>query len=189
MGQLTLLLGGARSGKSTYAERLAKKNGGNVLYIATAEALDPEMKDRIQKHQAQRPEQWTTRELPHRVTADLEDTPPQADIVLLDCMTLLVSNAILSVTEDIDQPDENLAYQVVEEELDALLAYIEKHAQNWIIVTNEVGLGLVPPYPLGRAYRDILGWANRRLASAAEEVYFLTAGMILPLHELAERLD
>jgi adenosylcobinamide kinase/adenosylcobinamide-phosphate guanylyltransferase len=104
-------------------------------------------------------------------------------------MTLLVSNAILSVTEDIDQPDENLAYQVVEEELDALLAYIEKHAQNWIIVTNEVGLGLVPPYPLGRAYRDILGWANRRLASAAEEVYFLTAGMILPLHELAERLD
>lgn len=189
MGTLTLILGGARSGKSTYAEKLARERGDRILYIATAEALDREMRERIQKHRAERPGEWVTRELSHGVGTSLRASPPAEDTILLDCMTLLVSNIILAAGEDIGQPDEHTASLAVEEELNQLLDVIRDGDQQWIIVSNEVGLGLVPPYPVGRLYRDILGRVNRLLAEASEEVYFLTAGMVLPLHDLARRPD
>ncbi|MBC8507671.1 MAG: bifunctional adenosylcobinamide kinase/adenosylcobinamide-phosphate guanylyltransferase [Anaerolineales bacterium] len=184
MGKLTFLIGGARSGKSTYAEKMASKHGGRVLYIATAQALDPEMAERIEKHKEQRPESWQTREIPYDIAAAIQDELGQTDIVLLDCLTMLVSNLILTVTDKEFEPDETRAAKIVDEEIKAMLDVFHQSDTDWIIVSNEVGMGLVPPYPLGRVYRDLLGWTNRKVAEAADEVLLLVAGMMLPLHEL-----
>jgi len=192
MGKLTLLIGGARSGKSTYAEKMAHARGGRVLYIATAQALDPEMADRIEKHREQRPDSWHTREIPHGVADAIDDKidqTEQVDLVLLDCLTMLVSNLVLTVTDEDFEPDEARAAEIVDAEIEALLALIHQSKADWIMVSNEVGMGLVPPYPLGRVYRDLMGWANRKVASAADEVYLLVAGMMLPLHKLAVPQD
>ena len=182
MGQLTLLLGGARSGKSTYALRLAHEHGGQVVFVATAQPGDQEMVARIKAHQDQRPSQWLTLESPIRVAESWRAHQMQADIAILDCLTFLVTNLILQAAEDIDQPDEALAENLVREEIDSLLELIEATPNSWIIVSNEVGLGLVPPYPLGRVFRDNLGWANQRLAGASSEVYLLVAGIPVPIH-------
>jgi adenosylcobinamide kinase/adenosylcobinamide-phosphate guanylyltransferase len=182
MGKFVFISGGARSGKSTYAQRLAQAHGEQVLYLATALSLDDEMKTRIQVHRQERPDGWQTLELPYGV-ADLPETQlAQAEVVLLDCLTMLVTNLMLQVTEDENAPDEAAATARVDAELEALLAAIRTGAAEWIIVTNEVGLGLVPPYPLGRLYRDLLGRANQRLAAAADQVYFMVSGIPLPIH-------
>ena len=192
MGKLTLILGGARSGKSTCAEKLAHARGGRVFYIATAQALDPEMADRIEKHREQRPDSWHTLEIPHGVARALKnqvDPLVPVDLILLDCLTMLVSNLVLTVTDEDFEPDEARASEVVDAEIEALLAIIHQSKGDWIMVSNEVGMGLVPPYPLGRVYRDQLGWANRKVAAAANEVYLLVAGMMLPLHKLGISLE
>ncbi len=189
MGKLTLVLGGARSGKSTYAEKMAQERGGRVLYIATAQALDPEMADRIQKHKEQRLESWQTLELLHGVGDALREKIAEFDLVLLDCLTMLISNLVLTVTDENYEPNEAQAGEIVDAEIEALLALIRENQAEWILVSNEVGMGLVPPYPLGRVYRDLLGWTNRKVAAAADEVYLLVAGMMLPLHELGVSLD
>ncbi|OQX65090.1 MAG: bifunctional adenosylcobinamide kinase/adenosylcobinamide-phosphate guanylyltransferase [Anaerolinea sp. 4484_236] len=185
MGQLTLLLGGARSGKSTLAEKMAKKRAQRILYIATAEALDDEMKMRIQKHRQQRPADWKTVEIPTGVGKALKVETPDADLILLDCLALLVSNVIMKSTKDFDHPDEEELQESVDAEIAALIRTIDSSPADWIIVSNEVGMGLVPTYPLGRVYRDLLGRANQRLASKAEESYLVVAGMALPLHEIS----
>ncbi|MFM8319364.1 MAG: bifunctional adenosylcobinamide kinase/adenosylcobinamide-phosphate guanylyltransferase, partial [Chloroflexota bacterium] len=120
MGKLTLILGGARSGKSTYAERLAARHPGPVTYIATAQALDPEMTQRIAAHRQARPAGWQTRELPHDVGQALQGGPPPQGIVLLDCLTLLISNLVLRACPDLDNPDEAAAVQAVTGELERL---------------------------------------------------------------------
>jgi adenosylcobinamide kinase / adenosylcobinamide-phosphate guanylyltransferase len=185
MGKLTLIIGGARSGKSTYAEKLAAARGAEILYIATAQALDPEMADRIKKHRQQRPASWHTLEIPHGVANALRENGYDADLVLLDCLTMLVSNLVLTATDEEFEPDEARSAEIVDTEIEALLNTIQASRADWIMVTNEVGMGLVPPYPLGRVYRDLLGWANRKVAAAADEVYLLISGMVLPLHQLA----
>ena len=185
MAKLTFLIGGARSGKSTYAEKLAARHGGRVLYIATAQGLDDEMAMRIIKHQEQRPESWATLELPHGIAAAVKSTIGQFDSVLIDCLTMLVTNLIMTVTDEDFEPDESRAASIVDAEIEGLLALIQHSENHWIIVSNEVGMGLVPPYPLGRVYRDLLGWTNRKIASVSDEVYLLVAGMLLPLHQLA----
>lgn len=176
MGKLTLILGGARSGKSTYAEKLAQRHGRRVAYLATAQALDEEMRARIDGHRHKRPGAWQTFEIPTGVGRQLLENPPQADLILLDCLTLLVANRLLEAAPDVDQPDESAATMLVQSEIDDLLAAIQSSPAEWIVVSNEVGLGLVPPYPLGRIYRDLLGWANQRLARHAERVVFMIAG-------------
>jgi adenosylcobinamide kinase / adenosylcobinamide-phosphate guanylyltransferase len=181
MGKLTLILGGARSGKSTYAEALASKRGGAVAYIATAQALDEEMKERIDLHRQKRPSSWQTYELPTDVGRTLMDDPPQVELILLDCLTLLIANRLLEAAPDVDQPDEAGATDLVQREVNDLLEAIQSSPAYWIVVSNEVGLGLVPPYPLGRIYRDLLGWANQRLARAAERVVFMIAGVPMRL--------
>lgn len=178
-GKLTFILGGARSGKSAYAERFALDFGGPVLYIATAEALDEEMVLRIQNHQAARPPHWFTLESPRRVgkafMAWQEEKGCEAvGLVLLDCMTLLTNNLALALPEPLEEVDLTLA---LNEELDDILAAVEVSGLHWLVVSNEVGLGLVPPYPLGRVYRDSLGRANQRLAAIADEVLFMVAGI------------
>jgi adenosylcobinamide kinase / adenosylcobinamide-phosphate guanylyltransferase len=184
MGELTLVLGGARSGKSTFAEKLAKQSGGAVVYIATAEPGDAEMIERIAKHKAQRPAEWQTLEIPFGIGPGVQESGCRPDVFLLDCVTLLMSNLILQVSVDVDQPPEEDIQAAVDAEIDALIETIRNTDAHWIVVSNEVGLGLVPPYPLGRVYRDAIGRANQRLSRVADEVFFLVAGMVMPLHEL-----
>lgn len=175
---LTLILGGARSGKSSHALKLARDTGKSVAFIATAQALDEEMSARIEKHRAERPAHWQTLELPAHLAGHLGQI--KSEVVILDCITLLVSNLLMQFADD-DRVDEPRFLQTVQDEIQALLAAIGASKQRWIIVSNEVGLGLVPPYPLGRIYRDALGWANQRLAQAADRVLLMVAGIPLQI--------
>ncbi|MCX6068110.1 MAG: bifunctional adenosylcobinamide kinase/adenosylcobinamide-phosphate guanylyltransferase [Chloroflexi bacterium] len=169
---LTLILGGARSGKSSFAEQLGRESGQTVLFIATATASDGEMAERIHKHRASRPANWQTLELPLNLGQNL--SAPMAEVVIVDCITLLVTNALLSLPED--SPSEAVM-QKIQAEIEELIAAQARIGGQWLLVSNEVGLGLVPPYPLGRIYRDALGWANQRLAQAAQRVIFMVAGI------------
>jgi adenosylcobinamide kinase/adenosylcobinamide-phosphate guanylyltransferase len=170
---LTLILGGARSGKSTYAQNLLEEDGRSVLFVATATAGDDEMAERIAAHQKSRPAHWKTVEAPLDVGKAIQNQP-LSDWVLIDCITLLASNILFTLPEPVDE----IAYRVkMDQEITGLLASYSQHAGEWVIVSNEVGLGLVPPYPLGRIYRDGLGRANQQLARAADTVLFLVAGI------------
>ena len=171
----TFILGGARSGKSSYAQRLAHEHGGRVLYVATATAGDEEMKVRIENHKAERPARWRTLEAPLNVGKSIERELAEhpAEIILLDCLTLLATNVILQLPEDAGEKEASAA---LDREVEALLACIQNSGAQWIIVSNEVGLGLVPPYPLGRIYRDALGRANQRLAASADKAILMVAG-------------
>jgi len=178
---LTLILGGARSGKSSWAQALAAKRGQRVLYVATAQARDDEMADRIAAHRAERPEGWITLEAPVRVGDAIRAAHSRAgdagpDLILLDCITLLANNVLLPLPEPLSAEAADIALM---EEVDSLLAAYEASSVEWLIVSNEVGLGLVPPYPLGRVYRDALGRANQRLTARADNVLFMVAGLPL----------
>jgi adenosylcobinamide kinase/adenosylcobinamide-phosphate guanylyltransferase len=176
MGRLILLLGGARSGKSTLAERMAKELGGDqVLFVATAQAGDDEMRARIAAHQQARPAGWRTLEAPLQVAEQLRRVDdPLPPVIVLDCITLLASNVLLALPDECSTAD---ATSAVLGEIDALLSFQQSTAATWIVVTNEVGMGVVPPYRLGRLYRDALGAANQKLAQAADEVLLLVAGL------------
>ena len=174
MGQLTLILGGARSGKSSYAQNLAEETGKSVTFIATAQALDEEMSTRIQKHRSERSVNWETLEVPLGIASYAQQI--KSDVVILDCITLLVSNLLMRFVKD-DLVDEEPFIIEVEKEVNQLIAKMLAQKQDWIIVSNEVGLGLVPPYQMGRVYRDGLGWANQRLAREADKVIFMVAGI------------
>ena len=183
MGKLTFIIGGARSGKSAYAEKVATLSQEDVLYIATAQALDDEMRQRIESHKQRRAVQWQTLELPTRVGEHLLRQPPRAGVWVLDCITLLISNLLLEASPDVDEPDEAAARLAVEAEIDGLLKAIEQLPAHWLVVSNEVGQGLVPPYPAGRLFRDLLGWANQKLAAKADEVIWMVAGIPVPIGE------
>jgi adenosylcobinamide kinase/adenosylcobinamide-phosphate guanylyltransferase len=172
--QITLILGGARSGKSSYAQKLAEESGKSVTFLATAQALDEEMSARIQKHSAERPSHWETLEIPLNIASCV--TQIKSDIVILDCITLLVTNLLMQFVKE-DLADEAPFMQAVQNEMEGLLSVIGESNQRWLIISNEVGLGLVPPYQMGRVYRDGLGWTNQRLAREAEKVIFMVAGI------------
>lgn len=186
MGKLTLILGGARSGKSTYAEGRAKETGGDqVLYVATSETKDEEMQQRVEKHRSERPSAWGTVEAPRNVAQALRQERSAAKVILLDCMTFLVANHLLEAAGPEDDPfddpsadpfDAQIEADVVTE-VEAIIAYMNETDAEMLVVSNEVGLGVVPPYELGRAYRDILGRANQILARHADEVMLLVAGI------------
>jgi len=174
MGKLTLILGGARSGKSSYAQSLAEESSKSVTFLATAQALDEEMSARIQKHRAERPSLWETLEVPLGIASHADQI--KSDVVILDCITLLVSNWLMQFVKD-DLVDEKPFILAVQKEVNQLIAKIREQKQEWIIISNEVGLGLVPPYQMGRVYRDAMGWANQRLAREADKVIFMVAGI------------
>ncbi|MCX6079765.1 MAG: bifunctional adenosylcobinamide kinase/adenosylcobinamide-phosphate guanylyltransferase [Chloroflexi bacterium] len=186
MGKLILLLGGARSGKSSFAERKAREWGAdNVLYVATSEAKDDEMRLRVQKHQAVRPATWTTLEAPRDVARAIQGSNFISGVVLVDCITFLVSNYLMAASEPADDPfgppsgdpfDETIE-AVIRADIHALCEYAHTQDLIMLVVSNEVGMGLVPAYDLGRAYRDLLGRANQDLAGQADEVYLLVAGL------------
>jgi adenosylcobinamide kinase/adenosylcobinamide-phosphate guanylyltransferase len=170
--KITLILGGVRSGKSTYAQQLASAYS-KACFIATATAGDEEMRQRITTHQASRPSHWITLEAPSNVSAALL-TVPHCDVILLDCLTMLTANILM-------QFPEGTAYPVVEarvdEEIRHLIATVQSGKADWVIVSNEVGMGVVPPYELGRFYRDLLGRANQHIASIASNVVLMVAGI------------
>jgi len=173
MGRLILVLGGARSGKSAFAQRMAQERGGErVVYVATAEAGDAEMRQRIERHRQNRPATWRTVEAPREVTAAILDAQ-EARAVLIDCLTMWVSNRLVEA-DDVFSPELEAEIMV---EVEALATCAQQLEADLIIVSNEVGLGLVPPYPLGRAFRDIVGRVNQTLARQADEVYFMVAGI------------
>lgn len=171
---LTLILGGARSGKSSYAQSLAEATGKTVTFLATAQALDEEMVARIRKHRLERPGSWETLEVPFAIASHVRQI--KSKMVMLDCITLLVNNLMMQFVKD-DLVEEAPFTQSVQKEVEELIKNIREHNQDWLLVSNEVGLGLVPPYQMGRVYRDVLGWANQRLARAADRVIFMVAGI------------
>lgn len=172
-GELTFILGGARSGKSSYALQLAARWGGRVLYVATAQAGDEEMAARIAAHRAERPANWGTLEAPHGLGMALRRAP-SADVIVVDCLTLLANNVIVPLPEPVNAEQAEAALLA---EVDALLDAQQTSDAAWLVVSNEVGMGLVPPYPLGRAYRDALGRANQKVAAAAQNVLLMVAGL------------
>lgn len=175
--ELILILGGARSGKSALAERLAQQRE-RVLFVATAEPLDDDMERRIAAHRRQRPSHWKTLEEPVHLASAMESDMQDYHVCLLDCLTLWISNLLLRMEEEPDAETKILAA------LDKLIEVYEESSATWIVVSNEVGLGIVPAYPIGRMYRDTLGRANQSLAARADRVYLIVAGYALDIKAL-----
>ncbi|HEX7560591.1 MAG TPA: bifunctional adenosylcobinamide kinase/adenosylcobinamide-phosphate guanylyltransferase [Candidatus Humimicrobiaceae bacterium] len=192
MGRIYFLLGGARSGKSDYSENLASSLSEKVAYVATAEIIDEEMKKRIELHRSRRPAGWQTFEFKES-NISIDDFNPvletiisqQNEVILIDCITNLLFRIVYKHrVEDLEIIDnvfekkiEEEALEFFEQFLSGLTAASDKHNLNIILVSNEVGLGLVPPYPFGRIFRDLLGLVNKKIASVSDEVYFFVAGL------------
>jgi len=193
--RLILILGGARSGKSAFAERLAAGSERSVAFIATATAGDDEMRSRIARHRASRPKGWYTLEESLDLGSAVRRAGELADVLLLDCVTLWLGNVLLQESVQHEKDDEvefhtagRLFNERALKECEALLAVVKSLSpdKTLIVVTNEVGLGIVPAYPLGRLYRDTLGYINQRLAQAADRVYLMMAGMAIDIKRLHE---
>lgn len=169
MSATCLVLGGARSGKSRHAEMLARRHGDNLHYVATAEGVeDAEMAARIARHKADRGSDWITHETPFALVERLEALEREnAPVVVLDCLTLWLSNLLLA--------DRN-----IEAEGERLADFVSRCPYRLIMVSNEVGLSIVPDNALARRFRDVAGILNQRIAAASAEVIFMAAG--LPLH-------
>lgn len=185
-GRVTLVLGGARSGKSSWAERLAARSGRRVLYVATAQPSDAEMVERIAAHRASRPAAWQTIEVFDDLVGGVRDAAGTGEVVLVDCLTIWVSNVVLERTGP--RGDGPASWPEIQAELvsaaRSLVDQARAREQTLILVSNEVGLGLVPPYPLGRRYRDLLGVVNRTVAGLADSVVLLIAGLPIDLRRL-----
>ena len=182
MSKNTLIIGGARSGKSHFAQELALKSAQPVLFVATAEAGDEEMRQRIEEHQKARPATWETLEVSTHIGSRIRQKIGKSQTVIVDCITLLVNNVFNQYndpsSESIDSP---LIEKAVIAEIDELVDCINQVKADFIIVTNEVGLGLVPADKMSRLYRDLLGRANQVLAQRADEVLLMVAGMPVPV--------
>lgn len=174
--RVILVTGGARSGKTAYAQSRASELGGaDVTVIATARPDDEEMVRRIARHRAERPSVWRTVEAPWDAAAAIRAA--RDGVVLLDCLTLLASNVLLRASS----ADQDAARAAVTAEVEALLAAAAERVGSLVVVTNEVGLGLVPASRLGRWFRDELGMANQRLGRVADEVILMVSGIPLML--------
>jgi adenosylcobinamide kinase / adenosylcobinamide-phosphate guanylyltransferase len=181
-----LLLGGARSGKSRLAVEMAQKRGRDVLFVATAEALDDEMKQRIAAHRRARPAGWKTLEVQTHIGKSIKQNIGQTGTVIIDCITLLVNNIFEQCGE---KADASRVEKAVESEIKELIDCIAKSEACFIIVSNELGLGIIPADRISRLYRDILGRANQMLADRADEVYLLVAGIPLAIKKPGNSID
>ncbi|NQT46944.1 MAG: bifunctional adenosylcobinamide kinase/adenosylcobinamide-phosphate guanylyltransferase [Candidatus Omnitrophica bacterium] len=171
MGKITFILGGARSGKSRYALELAKEKGKGVAFIATCQALDGEMAKRIELHKKTRPSDWQTIEEPKDLAPILKRIDAKFGLVIIDCLTLLISNLVSEKFED----------EAIESKIEEMLKTIKSAAFEAIVVSNEVGLGIVPQNSLARRFRDLAGRVNQIVAAEANEVLFMVSGMPLKI--------
>jgi adenosylcobinamide kinase/adenosylcobinamide-phosphate guanylyltransferase len=176
MAILTFILGGARSGKSTHALHLAQAYGQPVTFIATATAGDDDMRQRIQRHQAERPADWQTIEAPWDLAQCFQQEPIRHPVVILDCLTMLISNLLMRLP-DPEKATIDDFQAVIDAEINSLETAIRHNHADWFIISNEVGLGVVPAFKLGRLYRDGLGRANQHIASIADHVLLMVAGL------------
>ena len=170
---ITLILGGASSGKSAWAERYVLEQGQKVGYIATAQAFDPEMKEKIAQHRGRRGDEWTTREEPLNIISCFDAFPAEQPI-LLDCATLWLSNLMLA--------EKNIA-----SESSAFIDYLHKYTGTLVIVSNETGLSVVPHTRIGRDFQKAQGQLNQQLAALADRVVFIVSGLPLLLKGKLER--
>lgn len=180
MGAIIFITGGARSGKSRFAESLIA-GMDNVLYVATGLGFDDEMKDRIARHKSQRNPAWKTVECYRDLARSLKRDLPDRGYVLLDCVTIMVSNfMVLDAGIDWDSAGIDAAdriEKVIWKEISDFLEMARDYNGQTIIVSNELGMGIVPPTPLGRYYRDIAGKMNQVIAAAADEVCLMVSGV------------
>jgi len=177
-GKLIFITGGARSGKSTFAERMAISLGESVAYLATAQPLDEEMTFRIKKHREKRLNTWKTYEETIEVSELVSHLGLEKEVILIDCLTLLTSNLLLREEDKIEDPE---CQEEILLEIKKLAEISFKVPAQVIIVSNEVGMGLVPDNTLGRVYRDILGRANSIIADKADEVFIMVSGIPLKI--------
>lgn len=179
---IILCSGGARSGKSEFAEQLALSLKGRKAYVATGQAFDDEMKDRIKKHQLRRGKEWITFEIPLHLHKNWEQIKNVSDVILIDCLTMFTSNYIFAHGDINTQEDSNRIESIILEELRLLLQEINNSNDKTVIfVTNEIGLGIVPGNKLARYFRDITGRVNREVASAANKMYLTISGVTIEL--------
>jgi adenosylcobinamide kinase / adenosylcobinamide-phosphate guanylyltransferase len=171
VGRTVLVGGGARSGKSAFALAHARGLGARRAFVATAEALDEEMRVRIDRHRDERGGAFVTVEAPRDLPGALAKLS-DVDVAVVDCLTLWLSNLLVA----------GAAASAIEEQLDGLVAVLARRRFHTVLVTNEVGMGLVPETPLGRAFRDLTGRAHQRLARVADEIFLAALGVILRLH-------
>lgn len=177
-GKIILVTGGARSGKSVFAEQYAENNAGPIAYIATAQIYDEEMKERVAIHQSRRPAHWLTFEAPYEADKAVTQAGQQAETVLFDCLTLYTTNLMLAP----DAPAERESrHEYVMNEIIKLLAAAKSINKTVIFVTNEIGMGIVPDNAMAREYRDLAGIANQKVAALADEVYLVVSGIAVEI--------
>lgn len=180
MSEIILVTGGARSGKSNFAESLCKDRNNKTAYIATSIPFDDEMKDRVKKHQDSRPSEWKTYEIYKDIYSIIREINDNHETVILDCVTLLVNNLMFSYDIDIDnaKSDEINALELyIKDQVNKLLEEIKLTGLYFVFVTNELGMGIVPGNKLSRIYSDIVGRINQLIASKSDEVHFVVSGI------------
>lgn len=181
-GTITLVMGGVRSGKSRFAQSLARQLGGDdVLFVATAQDRDHEMNRRIEMHRRDRPQVWRSIEHPLAVGQAILDAHKSESVILVDCLTMMVSNVIC----DEALPDAETAESRIRDETNELIRVIETVKTHLVIVSGEVGCGIVPEHPIGRTFRDLLGIANQSIAAVADATYLMVAGLALDVNKLS----
>jgi adenosylcobinamide kinase / adenosylcobinamide-phosphate guanylyltransferase len=168
---ITLVLGGVRSGKSRYAQQLAERES-RVIFVATAKASDDEMHRKIERHRRERPGEWTTVEEPLELVQVLAQKALDCDVMVVDCLTVFAANILETEGDDQD---------AIERRVEALCVALQSAGCSVVLVSNEVGSGVVPAYPLGRRYRDLLGEINQSVARIADDVVLMVAGLPLAL--------
>lgn len=180
MNKIILVTGGARSGKSSFAESLCKDRNNKTAYIATSIPFDDEMKDRVKKHRNSRPSEWSTYEIYKNIHSKIKEISNEHETVILDCVTLLVNNLMFNSDIDVDNASTDEIYALelyIKNQVIKLLEEIRKTNLYFVIVTNELGMGIVPGNKLSRIYCDIVGRINQLIASECDEVHFVVSGI------------
>ncbi|OGH98834.1 MAG: bifunctional adenosylcobinamide kinase/adenosylcobinamide-phosphate guanylyltransferase [Candidatus Melainabacteria bacterium GWF2_32_7] len=168
MGKITFVLGGTRSGKSSYTVKIVEKLSERVAYVATCVPYDDEMHERVRLHKQERPSTWITIEEPVNLVPKLKEIDSQVDVIILDCLTLFVTNLLM---------DSNLEEEAIKARIHEAMSALQEVKYDSFIVSNEVGLGIVPDTPLGRKFRDVAGRANQIVGEYADEMFFVVSGV------------
>ena len=186
MGKIILVTGGARSGKSSFAEKLALKLGnGRAAYIATAQIFDDEMAYRVKIHKERRGKNWLTFESPFNADKSVSFAAKNFNVILFDCVTIYVSNFLCAA----DLDDEKILYDNLRGLIQKLIDAVKNSDVTTIFVTNEVGGGIVPENKLARRFRDLAGLANQMIAAQAEKVFLTVAGIAIDIKKLEEEIE